>query len=71
MLIITRNVGTTLHIDHDITITVLGIVKNQVRLGIEAPKNVSVYREEIYLQKKLKQMQLENELIVQEEEEQH
>ena len=48
MLILTRRVGETLVIGNDITVTVLGIRGNQARLGIEAPKDVSVHREEIY-----------------------
>lgn len=48
MLILTRRVGETLMIGDDVKITILGRNGNQVRIGIEAPKNVGVYREEIY-----------------------
>lgn len=48
MLILTRRVGETLRIGDNVTITVLGVKGNQVRLGVNAPKDVTVHREEIY-----------------------
>ncbi|WP_372612204.1 carbon storage regulator CsrA [Halomonas sp.] len=48
MLILTRRVGETLMIGDDVTVTVLRLKGNQVRIGVNAPKDVAVHREEIY-----------------------
>ena len=48
MLILTRRVGETLMIGDDVTVTVLGVKGNQVRVGVDAPRDVAVHREEIY-----------------------
>lgn len=49
MLILTRRIGEKLVIDDNVIVTVLGVKGNQIRIGIEAPREVQVYREEIYL----------------------
>ena len=59
MLILTRRVGETVMIGNDVTVTVLGVKGNQVRVGINAPKNVAVHREEIY--ERIKREQQEGE----------
>ena len=52
MLILTRRVGEKLVIGENVTVTVLGVKGNQIRIGIDAPRSVDVYREEIYEQVK-------------------
>jgi carbon storage regulator len=48
MLILTRRVGETLMIGNEVTVTVLGVKGNQVRIGVNAPKDIAVHREEIF-----------------------
>ena len=48
MLILTRRVGETLMIGDDVTITILGVRGGQIRVGVNAPKNTAVHREEVY-----------------------
>ena len=62
MLVLSRHIGTSVCIGDDITVTVLGGNKSQVRLGIQAPRSIPVYREEIYLRIQLERMQAQNEV---------
>lgn len=48
MLILTRRIGETLYIGDEITVTITGVNGNQVKVGVNAPKDVAVHREEIY-----------------------
>lgn len=61
MLILTRRVGETLVIGDDITVTVLGVKGNQARLGVNAPKEIAVHREEIF--NRIKREQADGESI--------
>lgn len=61
MLILTRRVGETVVIGDDVTVTVLGVKGNQVRLGINAPRDVAVHREEIYDRIRREQTETESE----------
>ncbi|MCG6887396.1 MAG: carbon storage regulator CsrA [Proteobacteria bacterium] len=58
MLILTRRVGETLMIGDEVSVTVLGVKGNQVRIGVNAPRDVAVHREEIY--ERIKQEKADN-----------
>ena len=60
MLKLTRRVGETLMVGNDVTVTIVGVKGNQIRIGINAPKDVAVHREEIYerIQRERHQMRL-------------
>ena len=60
MLILTRRVGEILMVGDEVTVTVLGVKGNQVRIGVNAPKNVAVHRREIYQRIQEEKKQLAN-----------
>ncbi len=59
VLILTRRIGESVIINEDITVTVLGIKGNQIRIGVDAPRHVSVHREEIYQRMKKEEFEEE------------
>jgi carbon storage regulator len=61
VLILTRKIGESVIINEDITVTVLGIKGNQIRIGVDAPRHVSVHREEIYQRVKKEELEEEEE----------
>ncbi len=63
MLIVTRRTGETVMVGDEVTVTVLGVKGNQVRIGVNAPKDVSVHREEIYERIQIEKREGDDEII--------
>ncbi len=63
MLILTRRTGETVMVGDEVTVTVLGVKGNQVRIGVNAPKDVSVHREEIYERIQIEKREGDDEII--------
>ena len=63
MLVLTRRVGETLMVGEEVTVTILGVKGNQVRIGVSAPKEVAVHREEIYERIKAEEQTMRNRRI--------